>query len=114
MATLLSDSATANNWDNAVRLSDEVNAIFEGSYTVILGENLGKIEAAVTTYTHPADTGSNIYKQSFTYGTRTMTLLIMGMSPTYGNASSTKPTAPHRPSCFGGSNVANLPACIVG
>ena len=107
--TLLPDSVTANNWDNAVRMHDEITALFEGSYTIFMAEDAGQIEIAASAYSYFATPGPNYYVKRFIYGTRNMTMIIFGMSDVYGSV--TKPTAPFMPSCLDGINNVSLPRC---
>jgi hypothetical protein len=59
------NTAQANSWDNAVRISDAVNAFYEGSYSVVVTENVASFNAYICTFSDASYTGPNYFVNTF-------------------------------------------------
>ena len=107
-AGMLSSDTTTHNWQNAVRIHDQITAMFAGSYTVIVAENGNRASLNVVT-TGYEDGLATALRRDFLYGERKLTVLVFGMNKLYGNA--VKPTAPFTPDCLTGIRNITIADC---
>lgn len=80
-----------NVWDNSVRLFDQAHTGADRSFTIVMMMNLLKLSARSCSYEIPATPGANYHIETYPYGggDDVNTVVMIGMSPTYGGAEGT-------------------------